>query len=97
MRFTYSSLPSLDVRSWWKEYAARKNDEEEEHVADSLLYDERCHLPRMVPAPDVVTRARNQADAPRTPEHPDTSVGEKRPHDGSGGESRPMPQGDKPR
>jgi hypothetical protein len=40
--------------SWWKEYAARKNDEEEEHVADSLLYDERCHLPRSAPRPDVV-------------------------------------------
>ena len=42
------------LRGWWKEYAARKNDEEEEHVADSLLYDERCHLPRMVKRPDVV-------------------------------------------
>ncbi len=31
---------------WWSEYASRKNDEEQEHVADSLLYDERCHLPR---------------------------------------------------
>lgn len=40
--------------SWWKEYAARKNDEEEEHVADSLLYDERCHLPRSAPRPEVV-------------------------------------------
>jgi hypothetical protein len=40
--------------SWWKEYAARKNDEEEEHVADSLLYDERCHLPRSAPRPAVV-------------------------------------------
>lgn len=39
---------------WWGEYAARKNDEEEEHVADSLLYDERCHLPRSAPRPDVV-------------------------------------------
>jgi hypothetical protein len=40
--------------NWWSEYAARKNDEEEEHVADSLLYDERCHLPRSAPRPDVV-------------------------------------------
>lgn len=39
---------------WWGEYAARKNDEEEEHVADSLLYDERCHLPRSAPRPEVV-------------------------------------------
>lgn len=36
------------VCRWWSEYASRKNDEEEEHVADSLLYDERCHLPRTV-------------------------------------------------
>ena len=46
--------------SWWKEYAARKNDEEEEHVADSLLYDERCHLPRTVPPPDCVVTAAAQ-------------------------------------
>ncbi|KAG2489979.1 hypothetical protein HYH03_011608 [Edaphochlamys debaryana] len=39
--------------SWWKEYAARKNDEEQEHVADSLLYDERCHLPRTAPPPTL--------------------------------------------
>jgi hypothetical protein len=43
--------------NWWHEYASRKNDEEEEHVADSLLYDERCHLPRMAPKPDVVVAA----------------------------------------
>ena len=42
------------LSSWWKEYAGRKNDEEHEHVADSLLYDERCHLPRTVPAPSCV-------------------------------------------
>ena len=35
---------------WWQEYADRKNDEEDEHVADSLLYD-RSHLPRTIPAP----------------------------------------------
>ncbi|GMH38485.1 hypothetical protein BSKO_06369 [Bryopsis sp. KO-2023] len=40
------------LQRWWKEYSARKNDEEEEHVADSLLYDERCHLPRTVERPD---------------------------------------------
>ena len=42
------------MNNWWREYSARKNDEEEEHVADTLLYDERCHLPRMAPRPDVV-------------------------------------------
>tara|TARA_B100000524_G_scaffold343958_2_gene240632 strand:+ start:181 stop:681 length:501 start_codon:yes stop_codon:yes gene_type:complete len=42
------------INNWWQEYAARKNDEEEDHVADTLLYDERCHLPRTVPRPDVV-------------------------------------------
>ncbi|PNH05889.1 hypothetical protein TSOC_007805 [Tetrabaena socialis] len=45
------------LSSWWKEYAARKNDEEHEHVADSLLYDERCHLPRTVPPPTLSTGA----------------------------------------
>lgn len=45
--------------NWWKEYASRKNDEEEEHVADSLMYDERCHLPRSAPCPDVV-KAKHQ-------------------------------------
>lgn len=39
------------IHRWWREYAARKNDEEEEHVADSLLYDERCHLPRTTGPP----------------------------------------------
>jgi hypothetical protein len=47
-------------RRWWHEYAARKNDEEEEHVADSLLYDERCHLPRTTPRPDCVRREGQQ-------------------------------------
>ncbi|GLC40866.1 hypothetical protein PLESTM_001120200 [Pleodorina starrii] len=41
------------LSSWWKEYAARKNDEDQEHVADSLLYDERCHLPRTAPPPTL--------------------------------------------
>lgn len=36
--------------SWWAEYSHRKNDEED-MVADSLLYDERCHLPRTAPGP----------------------------------------------
>eukprot|EP00965_Chrysotila_dentata_P258947 6213403-Pleurochrysis_carterae.AAC.1 len=45
---------------WWKEYAARKNDEDEEHVADSLLYDERCHLPRSAPRPDVVPESQER-------------------------------------
>lgn len=39
------------LQAWWQEYASRKNNEEEEHVSDSLLYDERCHLPRSIPAP----------------------------------------------
>ena len=41
------------LRRWWKEYADRKNDEEDEYVANSLLYD-RNHLPRTAPAPDCV-------------------------------------------
>lgn len=39
------------LKSWWRTYSERKNDEEEEHVADSLLYDYR-HLPRTTPAPN---------------------------------------------
>ena len=50
------------LSSWWKEYASRKNDEEHEHVADSLLYDERCHLPRTVPAPACVKSAAANED-----------------------------------
>ena len=38
---------------WWAEYSDRKNDEEHEYVANSLLYD-RNHLPRTAPAPDCV-------------------------------------------
>ena len=34
------------LKTWWKEYADRKNDEEEEHVSDSLLYD-YTHLPAL--------------------------------------------------
>lgn len=50
---------------WWQEYADRKNDEEDEHVADSLLYD-RSHLPRTIPAPDcvVVTPVPTKAPPP---------------------------------
>ena len=40
------------LKTWWKEYADRKNDEEEEHVSDSLLYD-YTHLPRSTPAPNL--------------------------------------------
>jgi len=39
------------LKTWWRTYSERKNDEEEEHVADSLLYDYR-HLPRTTPAPN---------------------------------------------
>eukprot|EP00877_Chromochloris_zofingiensis_P013426 jgi/Chrzof1/8337/Cz03g06200.t1 len=38
------------LHKWWKEYSHRKNDEDD-MVADSLLYDERCHLPRTTPGP----------------------------------------------
>jgi hypothetical protein len=40
------------LKTWWKEYADRKNHEEEEHVSDSLLYD-YTHLPRSTPAPTL--------------------------------------------
>jgi hypothetical protein len=40
------------LMTWWKDYADRKNDEEEEHVSDSLLYD-YTHLPLMAPAPNL--------------------------------------------
>ncbi|PRW59305.1 hypothetical protein C2E21_2295 [Chlorella sorokiniana] len=42
------------LHRWWTEYADRKNDEDE-YVADSLLYDRR-HLPRTAPAPECVAR-----------------------------------------
>ena len=29
----------IGVSRWWAEYSDRKNDEEDEHVSDSLLYD----------------------------------------------------------
>lgn len=50
------------LHRWWTEYADRKNDEEEEYVSNSLLYD-RNHLPRTAPAPECVQRAREAAAA----------------------------------
>ncbi len=52
---------------WWAEYSDRKNDEEDEHVSDSLLYD-RSHLPRTAPPPECVHEARalqRQLDMPQ--------------------------------
>ena len=46
--------PGLGSAPSRAEYADRKNDEEE-YVADSLLYDRR-HLPRTAPAPECVAR-----------------------------------------
>lgn len=43
-----------EPRSWWRVYAERKDDEEE-YVADTLLYD-KTHLPRTAPAPECVQR-----------------------------------------
>ena len=48
---------NASLGNWWQEYAGRKNDEEHEHVADSLLYDERCHLPRMAQRPEGVAES----------------------------------------
>jgi hypothetical protein len=45
------------LKRWWTEYADRKNDEEDEYVANSLLYD-RNHLPRTAPAPECCQEAR---------------------------------------
>ncbi|KAL4445912.1 hypothetical protein ABPG77_009111 [Micractinium sp. CCAP 211/92] len=50
------------LQRWWTEYADRKNDETDEYVANSLLYDRR-HLPRTAPAPECVQRAAVQAAA----------------------------------
>jgi hypothetical protein len=41
----FTCAPTPLLCSWWGDYSHRKN-EEEDMVADSLLYDERCHLPR---------------------------------------------------
>eukprot|EP00873_Tetraselmis_striata_P009334 jgi/Tetstr1/429598/TSEL_019497.t1 len=43
------------LKNWWTEYADRKNDEEDEHVADTLLYDKN-HLPRTALAPECVNQ-----------------------------------------
>ena len=60
--------PPLFILRWWHDYSDRKNDEGDEHVADSLLYD-RNHLPRTAPAPDCVARAaaREGTAQPGTP------------------------------
>jgi len=39
-----------NLQKWWSGYAERKNDEDGEAVADSLLYDKNT-LPRTAPAP----------------------------------------------
>lgn len=39
------------LENWWKEYSHRKNHEEDDMVANTLLYDERCHLPRTAAGP----------------------------------------------
>lgn len=53
----FSDIVLCFMCRWWKEYADRKADEEDEHVADSLLYD-RNHLPRAAPPPDSVFEER---------------------------------------
>lgn len=65
---THLPLPAvlyslLTHSRWWSDYADRKNDDEaDEHVADSLLYD-RKHLPRTAPAPECVARMRIEEEA----------------------------------
>ncbi|KAF6263103.1 hypothetical protein COO60DRAFT_1491788 [Scenedesmus sp. NREL 46B-D3] len=55
------------LQRWWKNYSARKNDEED-MVADSLLYDERCHLPRTTPGPKPLPEPEvTAATQPHTP------------------------------
>jgi len=54
------ALYDQSLNRWWKEYSDRKNDEEDEHVADSLLYD-RNHLPRAAPPPESVFQERELA------------------------------------
>jgi hypothetical protein len=49
--FSCAHTHAQNTHSWWKEYSHRKNDQEDDMVADSLLYDERCHLPRTAPGP----------------------------------------------
>ena len=48
-----SSRFSVPCVSWWRTYAARKHDEDEDVADGSLLYD-RNTLPRSAPRPDVV-------------------------------------------
>lgn len=61
---------------WWEEYSDRKNDEEDEHVADSLLYD-RNHLPRTAPPPECVHEYRKLAAAAKdTSEKADNEQGD---------------------
>ena len=54
---------------WWKNYSHRKNDEDD-MVADSLLYDERCHLPRTTPGPKPVPEPEVGAAAKGAPKPP---------------------------
>ena len=51
------------LKTWWKEYADRKNDEEE-HVSDSLLYD-YTHLPRSAPAPTLTDDRVQRVEEPK--------------------------------
>ena len=45
------ALYEASLRRWWSDYAARKgDDDEEEYLSNSLLYDKNT-LPRSVPAP----------------------------------------------
>ena len=45
---------------WWATYAERKDDEGED-LADSLMYGDKCHLPRTAPAPAQVAAAKAAA------------------------------------
>lgn len=47
---TAATTAADHIVRWWKDYSHRKNDEDD-MVADSLLYDERCHLPRTTAGP----------------------------------------------
>lgn len=54
--FLELTLSFLFLRSWWDKYAERRGDDNaDEYVADTLLYDKR-HLPRTAPAPDCVVQ-----------------------------------------
>jgi hypothetical protein len=43
-------------------------------VADTLLYDERCHLPRSAPRPDVVSDVAVTQDVPQAAMAPAASA-----------------------